>query len=92
MYLSYIFLKFFIVYFLGFLFLKTPYPTCPPIASMRVSPPSTHPLPHPRHSPTLGHRAFTEPRASPPTGVPKGHSLLHMWQEPWFPPCVLFGW
>ena len=22
----------------------------------------------------------------------KGHPLLHMWLEPWVPPCVLLGW
>jgi hypothetical protein len=44
------------------------------------------------HSPTLGHRAFTEPRASPLIDVPQGHPLLHMGLEPWVPPCVLFGW
>jgi hypothetical protein len=44
------------------------------------------------HSPTLGHQAFSGPRASPPIDVQKGHSLLHMQLEPWFPPCVLFSW
>ena len=39
------------------------------------------------HSPTLGHQAFTGPRASP-TDVLQGHRLLHMHLEP----CVLFGW
>jgi hypothetical protein len=31
------------------------------------------------HSATLGHRAFTKPRASPQIDVPQGHPLLHMW-------------
>jgi hypothetical protein len=44
------------------------------------------------HSPTLGHRAFTRPRASPLIDVPEGHPLLHMQLELWAPPCVLFGW
>ena len=44
------------------------------------------------HSPTLGHRAFTEPRASSPIDVKQGHPLLHMQLEPWVPSCVLYGW
>ena len=35
------------------------------------------------HSPTLGHQAFTRPRASPLIDVPQGHPLLHMRLEPW---------
>ena len=46
----------------------------------------------PWHSPTLGHRAFTGPRAFPPIDDEQGSLLLHMWLEPWVPPCVLFGW
>ena len=42
-------------------------------------------------SPTLGHRAFTRPRAAPTIDVWQGH-LLHMWLKPWVRPCVLFGW
>jgi hypothetical protein len=44
------------------------------------------------HSPTLGHQAFTGPRASPPSNVQQGQPLLHMLMEPWVTPCVLFGW
>jgi hypothetical protein len=44
------------------------------------------------HSLTLGHRAFTGPRASPPIGVQQVHPLLHMQLEPWVAPCVFFGW
>ena len=44
------------------------------------------------HSPTLGHRALTGPRASPHTDVRQQHSLLHMQLEPWIPSCVFFGW
>jgi hypothetical protein len=44
------------------------------------------------HSPTLGHRTFTGWRASPPIDDQLCHPLLHMQQEPWVPPCVLFGW
>jgi hypothetical protein len=42
-------------------------------------------------SPTLGHQAFSGPRATPPTDVQKGHTLLHMQLEPCVPPWVLFG-
>jgi hypothetical protein len=42
--------------------------------------------------PTLGHPAFPGPRASLPIDVQKCHSLLFMQQEPWVPPCALFGW
>jgi hypothetical protein len=44
------------------------------------------------HSPTLGHQAFSGPKASPAIGVQQGHPLLHMQLEPWVSPCVLFGW
>jgi hypothetical protein len=56
--------------------------------------PSPYPIPHPpAHqptystswpwpSPTLGHRAFTEPRAPSPIVVQLGHPLLHMQLEP----------
>jgi hypothetical protein len=43
-------------------------------------------------SPTLEHGAFTRPKASTLIVVPQGHPLLHMWLEPWVPPCILFGW
>jgi hypothetical protein len=36
----------------------------------------------PWHSPTLGHRTFTGPRASPPIDDQLGHPLLHMQLEP----------
>ena len=66
-----------------------------------VSPiPSTFPLltnpPTPTspswNSPTLGHWAFTRPRASPLIDVPQVYPLLHMQLEPWIPSCALFGW
>ena len=44
------------------------------------------------HSPILGYRGFTGPRASPLIDERLGHPLLHMWLEPWISPCVLFGW
>jgi hypothetical protein len=70
--------------------LETPYPNPPPPDSMRVL---RHPhihacFPSPQHSPTLGHRAFTGPRASPSIDVPQDY----IWLEPWVPPCVLRGW
>ena len=44
------------------------------------------------HSPTLGHKDFTRPRASPPTDVRLGHPLLCMQLELWDPTYVPFGW
>ena len=44
------------------------------------------------NSSTLGHQAFTRPKASPPIDAWQGHPLLHMKLEPWVPPCVLLGW
>ena len=60
-----------------------PIPLPPPPASMRVFPhlPIHSHLP-PWHSPTLGHQAFTGPRASPPIDVRQDHPLLHMQLEP----------
>ena len=67
----------------------------PPSPCFYKGVPSTH-SPTPAslswHSPTLGHPAFTGPRASPPIDAWQGHPLLHMRLEPWVPPCVLFGW
>jgi hypothetical protein len=37
-------------------------------------------------SSTLGHPAFTRPRASPLIDVPQGHPLIHMQLKPWVPP------
>jgi hypothetical protein len=59
-------------------------------------PPPTHQPTHfttlAWHSPTVGHSAFSGPRAFPPIDVQQGYPLLHMQLEPWVPPCVLFGW
>jgi hypothetical protein len=55
-----------------------------------TNPPSPASLPW--HSPTLGHRAFIGPRASPPIDDWQGHPLIYMQLEPWVSPCVLFGW
>ena len=57
---------------------------------------SPHHLPTPDflhwHSPTLGHWAFTGPRAFPHFDDGQGHPLLHMQLELWVPPCVLIAW
>ena len=45
----------------------------------------------PWHFSTLGHRAFTGPKASPPIDDRLGHPLLHTQLEPQVPPCVFFG-
>ena len=59
-------------------------------ASSPTHPPTPTSLPW--HSPTLGHRAFTGSRPSPPIDARQGHPLLYMWLKSWIPPCVLFGW
>ena len=69
---------------------ETPYPQHPRPASMRVLPYPPIPIVPPWHSLTLRHQTPSGPRAT--TDVQQGHSLLHMWTEPWVPPCVLFGW
>ena len=49
-----------------------------PPASRKVFPhPPTSASP-PWHSPTLGHQAFTGPRASPPIDTQQGHPLLYI--------------
>ena len=75
---------------------KTPLYHPPPPASMKVFP---HPPIHastlispPWNSPTLGHQAFTGPRASPPIDTRQSNHLLHMQLEPWVPPCTLYDW
>jgi hypothetical protein len=69
-----------------------PYPMALPLIlwGCSLSNPSTPTSPS-LHSPTLGNRAFNGPRASPPIDVQQCHPLLHVWLEPWVPPCVLFG-
>ena len=58
----------------------------PPSPCFYKGVPSTH-SPTPAslswHSPTLGHPAFTGPRAFPPTDVQQVLLLLRMWLEPW---------
>jgi hypothetical protein len=57
--------------------LKIPCPLPPPLLPNLPTPASW-----PRHSPILGHRTFTGPRASPPIDDRLGHPLLHMQLEP----------
>jgi hypothetical protein len=54
---------------------KIPYPP----AALLPNPPT--PASSPWHSPVLGHRIFTRPRASPPIDGLVGHPLLHMQLE-----------
>ena len=67
----------------------SPKPLYPPPALLHNLP---TPASSPRHSPILGHKTFTRPRASPPIDDRLGHPLLHMQLEPWDPPCVFFSW
>jgi hypothetical protein len=67
--------------------LKIPYSIPLPLLH---NPPSPASLPW--YSPTLGHRAFTGARASPPIDVVHCHPLLHRQLKLWVLPCVLFGW
>jgi hypothetical protein len=88
----FIYLHFRMLFPSGFPFHKplTIYPL--PSASVRVFPhPSSSPS-LPKHSPTLGHQAFTGPRAFPPIDAGQGHPLLYIQLEPWVPPCVFSGW
>ena len=64
---------------------KIPYPLPPPPA-----PQLTQSNSQPWHSPILGHKTFTRPRASPPVDDQLGHPLLHMQLEPQITPCVFF--
>jgi hypothetical protein len=63
--------------------------------------PSENPLsPQPAHQHTHSHLStltFPYTGASSLQGTKglfslQGHPRLHMWLEPWDPPCVLFGW
>ena len=58
---------------------KVLYPLLLPLPLL-PNPPT--PASWPRHSPILGHRTFTEPRASPPIDDQLGHPQLHMQLEP----------
>jgi hypothetical protein len=85
---------FFIRYFLYLHFKCYPPFLVSPPKTPNLLPPPNPPTPAswPWHSPTLGHRTFTGPRASPSIDGRLGHPLLHMQQEPWVLPCILFGW
>jgi hypothetical protein len=66
-------------------------PPIPYLLPLIINPPT--PASRSWHSPTLGHWAFTGPRASSPIDVQQGHHpLLHMCLEESVLPCVLFGW
>jgi hypothetical protein len=89
--------SFFIRYFLYLHFKCYPlswFPLLKPPISSSLSLLPNPPTPASRswHSPTLEHRTFTGPRASPPTDDWLGYPLLHMQLEPWVPPGVFFGW
>jgi len=65
----------------------------PPLCFYEGAPPFTYPLPPtslPWHFPTLGHQAFTGPRASPAIDAELGHPLLRIQLEPWVAPCMYF--
>jgi hypothetical protein len=84
---------------------RTPLPHSPSLCFYEGVPPPTNPLTPPWHSPTLGNRAFTVPRASLQIDARQCHLLLHMHLGPWPFMCtfwlavyslgalgVLFGW
>jgi hypothetical protein len=91
--------SFFIGYFLYLHFKCYPL-SCPPSEKhhspiispfpLLIRPPT--PASWPRHSPTLGHRAFIGQRASPPRWCLTRPCMLHIELEPWVTPSVLFGW
>jgi hypothetical protein len=64
----------------------SPFLVSPPKIHYALPPPPapqpTHSHSLPRHSPILGHRTFTEPRASPPIDDQLDHHILHMQLEP----------
>jgi hypothetical protein len=82
------FVFFLIRYFIYLHFKCHPLSWVTPQDPLLMSPPT--PASWPWHSPILGHRTFTGPRAYPPIDVLLGHLLLHMHLEPKIPPCVFF--
>jgi hypothetical protein len=62
---------------------EIPYPIPLLHGSIRVLPPPTHSLLTALTFP------YTGPSSCPPIDARKGHPLLHMWQKPLVPPCVL---
>jgi hypothetical protein len=71
--------------------LKIPYPL-PLSLLLNLSTLASTPASWSWHSPILGHRIFTGPRASPPIDDQLGHPLLHMQLEPWVSQCVFSDW
>jgi hypothetical protein len=67
-----------------------PYPIPPTPAFMRVLPHPPTPVFPPWHSPTLGHRTPSGPRAAPSTDVQQGHLLPHM--RPDTSPSMCIPW
>jgi hypothetical protein len=62
-----------------------------PLSPFPPPPPQpTHSCSQSWHSPILGHRTFTGPRASPSIDDWLGHPLLHLQLEPQVPPCIFF--
>jgi hypothetical protein len=75
-------------------FLVTPIPHLPsplPFAYMRVLSPSLS-QPTPLASPYPGASNLPRTKVPPPIVVRQGYPLLHMYLEPWIPPCTLLGW
>jgi hypothetical protein len=72
---------------------EAPYPMPPPTDSMKCVP--THQSNHsslPSHFYTLGHPAFTGPRASTHIHAQHCHPMLHIRLEPCVPLWVLLSW
>ena len=96
--MAFFFLFFFIGYFFIYISNILPFPglpfgnplfhPCSPCLYEGAPPPTCPPTPVflPWHSPTLGHKTPSGPRASPLTDVHQGHPVPHM--RPW----VLLGW
>ena len=85
--IDFLLLLFFIRYFLYLHFKCYPFSQFP-LQKFHIQHPQL--LPNPPtpaswlwHSPILGHRTFTRPRASPPIDNQLGHPLLHMQLETW---------
>jgi hypothetical protein len=65
------------------------YPIPPTLCFYKGAPSPTHSFPtsRPWHSPTLGNWALASL-----IDARQCNPLLHMWLEPWVPPCILLGW
>jgi hypothetical protein len=73
-------------------FLVSPLKKSPSPSPTHSAPQTTHSHSQSWHSPILGHRTFTGPRASPPIDDRLGLPLLHIQLEPHVPPCDFFDW